>query len=133
MTLSILTPSFQAAGNINPCRFVKITGAFQVSQCSVLGERAFGISQEGLMDTPIPGASSTLAAEAGRQVGVFGPGETCLIQVSAAVTAGALLRTTADGRAVATTTANDNYSAIALESQSTVDGRVLCFIQAGKV
>lgn len=133
MTLTVLTPSFTAAGNISPCRFVKITGAFQVSQCDTLGERAFGISQEGLMDTPIPGASSTLAAEAGRQMGVFGPGETCLIQVSAAVTAGALLRTTANGRAVATTTSGDNYSAIALESQATVDGRVLCFIQAGKV
>lgn len=133
MGMSILTPSFTAAGNIRPCRFVKITGAMQVSECGVLGERAFGISQEGLVDTPIPGASATLAATAGLPVGVFGPGETCLLQVSAAVTPGALLRTTADGRAVATVTANDNYSAIALEAQATVDGRVLVFIQSGKV
>lgn len=133
MTMSVLTPSFTANGNINPCRFVKVSGPLKISQCSVAGERAFGISQEGLMDTPIPGASSALAAEAGRHVGVFGPGETCLVQVASAVVSGNLLKGDANGKAVATSTANDIYNAIALEDQATVDGRVLCFIQSGKV
>lgn len=133
MSMTVLTPSFTAAADISPSRFVKITAAFQVSQCSVLKERAFGVSQEALIDTPIPGASSTLAASAGRQVGVFGPGETCLVQVASAVTAGALLATDANGKAVATTTASDIYNAIALEAQATADGKVLCFIQQGKV
>jgi hypothetical protein len=85
------------------------------------------------MDTPIPGASSTLAAEAGRQVGVFGPGEVCLIQVASAVIAGNYLKGDANGKAVATSTANDIYNAQALEDQATADGSVLCFIQTGKI
>lgn len=133
MTTYVQMPSFTANGNINPCRFVKINGPMKVVQCSVAGERAFGISQEGLMDTPIPGASSTLAAEAGRHVGVFGPGEVCLVQVASAVTAGSYLKGDANGKAVATTTANDIYNAIALEDQATADGRVLCYIQSGKI
>ena len=133
MTMTVLTPSFTANGNVNPSRFVKITGPMKVSQCTVAKERAFGVSQEALMDTPIPGASSTLAAEAGRQMGVFGPGETCLVQVGAAVTAGALLTGDVNGKAVATTTAGDIYHGIAMEDQATVDGKVLIFLQGGKV
>lgn len=133
MVAVVNVPSFTASGNISPRRFVKISGPIKVAQCSVAGERAFGVSQEALMDTPIPGASSTLAAEAGRQVGVFGPGEVCLIQVASAVTAGAYLKGDANGKAVATSTANDIYNAQALEDQATADGSVLCFIQTGKI
>lgn len=130
---NIQTPSFTASGNISPSRFVKISGAFKVAQCTVAKERSVGVSQEGLMDTPIPGASSTLAAEAGRHVGVFGPGETALVQVGAAVTFGALLTGDANAKAIPTTTAGDIYHGIALEDQATVDGKVLIWLVGGKV
>lgn len=130
---NIQTPSFTASGNISPSRFVKISGAFKVAQCTVAKERSVGVSQEGLMDTPIPGASSTLAAEAGRHVGVFGPGETALVQVGAAVTSGALLTGDANAKAIPTTTAGDIYHGIALEDQATVDGKVLIWLVGGKV
>ena len=133
MLQNVSTPSFTASGDIAPSRFVKITGAFKVGQCTVAKERSVGVSQEGLVDTPIPGASSTLAAQAGRHVGVFGPGETCLVQVGAAVTAGALLTGDANAKAIPTTTAGDIYHGIALEDQATVDGKVLIWLQGGKV
>jgi hypothetical protein len=113
-----------------------VTGQFQVSQCSVAGERIFGVAQEALRSAPIPGDADNAAdraAIAADQIRVFGPGEVCLLRVASAVTAGAYLKTDANGLAVATTTANDIYGAIALEPQATANGLVRAFVQSGKI
>ncbi|MGN6133110.1 MAG: hypothetical protein ACTHOU_01375, partial [Aureliella sp.] len=67
-------PSFLASGNIERSRFVKISGSHTVAACGA-GDPAYGVSQRGVRETPLPGAS-TYAAISGDPLQVYGPGET---------------------------------------------------------
>lgn len=111
-----------AAGNINPCRFVKVTTSEnkRVEEADA-NETVIGVSQEGAQDAPIPSAS-TLAAEDEDSLDIRGPGRVCkLVAGGGGWTAGDRLKSDADGKGVtiATTgTTIQHIGAIALESVS---------------
>lgn len=109
---------FTANGNINPCRFVKIdtSGDGLLLEANAVADICIGISQEGTRTVPYSGLADTKAAIAGEQLKTFHVGETCLLEVSAAVVRGARLGATAgDGRGV-TAAAGSPAFAIALKS-----------------
>ncbi|MCK5604214.1 hypothetical protein KAR91_20165 [Candidatus Pacearchaeota archaeon] len=108
--------SFVANGDIEPARFVTIADESRVAQ-SVTGDRIIGVSQNWQKNTPIAGQSvSTLAAEAGDQIVVYGEGEDVSLEMGETVSAGDALKPDAVGRAIAVdTTATDASGAVALQ------------------
>lgn len=94
----VQVPNFKASADINRSRFVAISGANTVAQAGV-GSAPIGVSQRGTYDTPLPSAS-TLAAPSGKPVSVFGPGEMCIIEAGAAISAGGFLKPGTDGVAM---------------------------------
>jgi hypothetical protein len=128
--------SFQASANIAPSRFVKVSGNKQVAHAGNNGE-IIGVAQEGSNRAPLQDMVSTVyAAETGQSVAVYGPGEMCLVEAGGTVSAGQLLKSDADGRAVAiatTGTTVQNYGAIALEGGASGE-KILCLVvPLGKV
>lgn len=115
-------PGFVAGGNVNPSRFVNLnsTADHTVTQA---GDNVFvfGIAHEGTKDVPIPGAS-TLAAEAGDPIKIYGEGEgDVLLELGGTVSPGNRLKSDANGKGVAialtgvSSTDVQHYGAIALE------------------
>lgn len=121
-------PNFKASGNINKSRFVTISGAKTVAQ-SIAGDAPIGVSQRGTRDTPLPGAS-TLAAASGDSLQIYGLGETCQIEASAAIAAGAFLKPDADGKAAAAV-ATDKYYAQALTPSAAAGELIDIYIVRG--
>lgn len=111
------TLEFTAGGNINPCRFVEFSGTEgRVTEANAVADLCIGISQEGTRNVPYGSLNDGLAAIAGEPVKVFRLGETCLLEVSAAVAYGARLGASAgDGRGV-TAAAGSPAFAIALKA-----------------
>jgi hypothetical protein len=126
--MSANLPGMVASGDINRCRFVKVSGDFQLAQAGA-GELVFGVAQEGTKEAPIPGASS-LHAVAGDVVRYYADGDVCEIEVGAAVAAGALVKADANGRAI-TCTAADKYAAQCIRAQATATNRGLFIIRRG--
>lgn len=124
------SPSFTASANINPRKFVKISGDYQVAQC-VANDVAFGVSQLGVKDTPLPGGG-TIAAASGDPVRVFGQGECVPMSAGAALTAGQFVKPDANGDPVPAV-ATDKYSGQVLHAQATVGGAVEVYICRGVV
>ena len=115
--------SFVANGDIEPSRFVTIAGELRVAQ-SAGGERIIGISQDHQKDPPIKNAS-TLAAEAGDPILVFGEGEDCHLEVGETVSAGDALKPNASGQGIVIDdTPADASGAVAL--QNGVSGEKIC-------
>jgi hypothetical protein len=123
-----LTPSFTASAAIAKMRFAKISGDFTIAQC-VANDVAFGVSSEGSSEAPIPGAGVN-AAETGGLVRLYGQGESCPIEVGAAVVANGFVKPDANGRAIPCV-ANDKYSGQVLQGQATVGGRAMIFVCRG--
>lgn len=116
--MPIANPSYVAEGDIRPSRFVKIgSGDFSVLEADA-NEAVLGIAMEGTKTAPIPSASAN-AAEDGDHLHVYGPGEECLLELgSGGITAGAYLKSDADGKGVAAATTGatqQNRGARALE------------------
>jgi hypothetical protein len=110
-------PSFLATGNINPSRFVSLSGNMQVQQAGANDAALIGISDPGTDFAPGVGAGSTLAAKAGEGLRVYGIGKVTLLTVTAAVTYGQRLKPDANGQGVVVGTGSvQNVGAIALES-----------------
>jgi hypothetical protein len=108
-------PNFLANGDINPARFVSISGSNKVSQ-STLGDLPIAIATDGQHDAPIPGASG-LAASSGQPIRTFGQGEYCLLELGEDVAYGALLKPDLNGKGIAAdVTGVDSTGAMALES-----------------
>ena len=83
-------PNFKAGGDVNRSRFVKISDSHEVTQAGV-GDEPFAISQRGIRDTPLPGAS-TLAAADDNTIQIYGPGDMCSLEAGEAVSAGAFIK-----------------------------------------
>lgn len=116
-------PGLVAAGDINPCRFVKPgSTAYSVVQ-AVAGDAAIGFSREFVFEAPTDGAS-TLAASAGRTIQIVRQGQMGELEVGEAVAVGAYLKPNALGRAV-NALPGDYYSARCYEAQATATNRVL--------
>jgi len=104
-----MSRSFTATGDIAVSRFVALDSSadYAVAQCGANG-RAIGVSQMGgyihpLLDTSDP----PLAAKDGMQLQVIQPddpnGGGALVEYGGTITAGAPLKSDADGKAVAAT------------------------------
>lgn len=123
--------SFRASGNISPSRFVTLSGNKTVAQAGD-NQEIIGVAQEGSNRAPLQDYVSTVyAAQAGEQLEVYSVGELCLVEAGGAITAGQLLKSDSQGRAVpvATTgTVIQNYGAVALESATAAGEKILCLV-----
>jgi len=119
-----------ASGNIAPSRFVKKSGSYLVAQAGA-GEVCIGISQQGSLATPIPGASS-LAAVEGSPIAVYDQDENCLLEAGAEVLDGAYLKSDSSGRGITATTGNQ-YFAIAERGAAAAGEKMQVLIRFGIV
>lgn len=117
------SPNFIAGGAIAPCRFVSMTATgatpadrtvFQATAgAGTEGDGVDGISQEGTRRFD----DATNAAIAADPICVHGPGDQCLLELgSGGCTAGALLKSDANGKGIAVTADQDRVGARALEA-----------------
>jgi hypothetical protein len=123
-------PQMTASGNINPCRFVKISGSNTVAECDA-NEMAIGISGDGTNFPPITDTGITVSgyhASAGQTVDIKGDGDICLLEVGEVVAAGARLKSDADGKGVAIATSGttvQQFGAVALQASAAAGEKIL--------
>jgi len=112
-----------ANGNIKPYRFVKLdtTTIGRILQATA-GSQIWGVSQLGTRWPPWGPLDDGYAAVAGESLNVFGPGDLTGFNIlvkagqNATIGIGNKLKSDSDGCAIPTTTAGDEYGAIALRS-----------------
>jgi hypothetical protein len=112
--------SYLANGDIYPSRFVKIdTSVTLGSEPKVIqagaGDRIVGISMLGTRRAEYIDASGKAAA-AGEPLQCYDYPDECRLELGGTVTAGARIKSDANGKGVVTTTDKDQYGAYALES-----------------
>jgi len=123
--------SFKASANISPSRFVTLSGENTVAQA---GDNAdiIGVAQEGSNKAPLQDFVSTVyAAETGQPIAVYSTGELCLVEASGSFSAGTLLKSDSQGRAVAVATTGttiQNYGAVALQAATAAGQKILCLV-----
>ena len=114
-------PSYIAKGTIAPCSFVKVYTTAGVANDNAVvqagaGDKCVGISQQGMKRMPgLPGSDTTIAAESGDTLRVYGLGDDCLLQLGGTVTRGDFLKSDASGYGV-TGSSGDECGAEALEA-----------------
>lgn len=116
--------TYNATGNINPSRFVKIDttqpqgGTGCVIQCTG-SDIPVGVSNQGVHNPPLAGLDDGYAAIAGLSIRVYGAGEICWLQTgTTAFNAGVYLKPDSTGRGTPITSTADVYGATALENSS---------------
>ncbi|MBC7076740.1 MAG: DUF2190 family protein [Synergistales bacterium] len=123
--------NFKAATNISPSRFVTLSAENTVSQAGDNAE-IIGVAYEGTSRAPLQDLITTnYAAQAGESVAVYSVGELCLVEAGGSISAGNLLKSDSQGRAVpiATTgTVIQNYGAVALQSATAAGQKILCLV-----
>lgn len=131
-------PSFRAGGSISPSRFVKISADFTVIAATDAGTALMGIAQDGSKFPQTTdgwgSGASTVAAESGDQISIYGLGDVCLLEVdnsTSNITFGALLSSGTAGIGVlATSTAGLKFvGAIALEAPPAANATALIRVQ----
>lgn len=113
-------PNFKAGGDINPKRFVVIdaTDTNTVVEASGVTAVLVGISTDATKASPSDGAS-TLAAEDGDHIETRMDGEVALLNLgTGGATAGDKLTSDSDGKGITSSTDEDYWGALALESGS---------------
>ncbi len=134
--MEIPGPAFRSGGTISPCRAVKIdvSADRQVVQATA-SSKCIGIAQEGQKGAPgLPGSDSAIAALAGDQLQVIGPGRVALAELGSAVTSGDDLEADGNGRLVpATTTGVHNIVARALEAGAATGMRINVFVMPHQI
>lgn len=96
--------TFIAGGDIQPCRFVRVTGEHQVQQGGD-NTPVIGVSGPSAKFPPLTNLITTnYHARAGDPVYFFADGEECLLEAGGSFTAGTRLKSDANGRAVAIAT-----------------------------
>ena len=129
--------SFRASANISPSRFVKISGEHTVAAAGD-NEEIIGVAQEGSNKAPLADYVSTVyAAEKDQQLSVYSVGEICLVEAGGTISAGQLLKSDSQGRAVAIATSGttiQNYGAIALQAATAAGQKIrVLVVPLGKV
>ena len=127
---SLQTPTFTATTAILPNSFFKLTGDFKAGLAG-LGDAPFGITKSGTREAPIPGASAN-AAEIGDPIQGWGPGETAMIRVGAALTAGQYLKPDATGAAIPALP-GDVYGAQCLRGNASIGSIAEVYVARGIV
>lgn len=99
------SPNYVADGDIYPFRFVKAsTTPFRVLQATA-NAPIVGVSQQGTRIINLDlFAVDTKAAIQGEPIRVYGEGAECLVETGGAITAGAYLKSDANGKAVVVAT-----------------------------
>lgn len=121
--MALGSPHLMANGDIRPSRFVELQNASGIAKAieANANERVAGISQDGTNTAPIPGITSTNAAESGQTLQLHIEGEECLLELGGTVTAGAFVKSDADGKgvvALTTGTVLQEIGAVALDNGS---------------
>ena len=117
----VSSPHLMANGDIRPARFVELqndSGQAKAIEANA-NEIVIGISQDGTNTAPIPGITSSNAAESGQTLRVHIEGEETLLELGGTVAAAAYIKSEADGKGVAaltTGTVTQEIGAVALES-----------------
>jgi hypothetical protein len=114
-------PNLIARGNISASRFVKLDTAtnFGVVQATA-NSKNIGVIYEGTNQAPLSDIVTTdYAAKSGQEIRLYGDGDVCSVIAGAAVTAGDLVKSDANGYAVTTAVTGTTVqwvSGIALEA-----------------
>ena len=119
-------PAFQANGTIAPFRFCipDTTADHKLLQGSVQGTLCPYVAQPAQKRPPgLTGSDITIAAEAGDNVEVRGPGQVTIVEFGASTPVGPVM-TDANGRAIAWTSGNHQLG-IAVEAVSNSGARAL--------
>ena len=118
--MAIGSPHLMANGDIRPARFIELQAAGGVAKAieANANERVIGISVNATNKAPIPGITSTLAAEAGQSVRLHVEGEESLLELGGTVYAASMLKSDGDGKGVVALTTGatlQEIGAVALE------------------
>lgn len=103
----------KAVGDIHPCRFMKITDDFIVSQASSTGDTLFGIAHDSVNQPTAVITTNLTHASTGETVSYYKNGDVCLLEIGGTVNAGDVLTTDTTGRGVSS---DGNSGAIAIDS-----------------
>lgn len=117
---NLITIPAIANGTILPSRFVKrSTTDNRVEVAAAATDVIIGVSQQNTRDTPGLTGAGTDAASVGEPLTVIvPPSYDCYVTAGGTITAGDRLTATTAGKALATTTQDNYYGAIALEDAS---------------
>jgi hypothetical protein len=119
------TPSLVASGNCNPYRFVKVSGRNTGITCSAVTDIAVGVA-----DGSTKAFNSSNHAESGDPINLQG-GNIVLVEASEAITAGARVAPSANGRAQIAVATQFAYG-IALEPAA-ASGEIIRIFKHGAV
>lgn len=116
-------PRLVAGGNINPCRFVKMSTTEDDTGLEAdANEAPIGISHDSGRYAPLNDLITTnYHAIDGDPITLYGDGDQCLLELGGSVTRGGYLKSDADGKGVAVATTGttiQQIGAVALESGS---------------
>lgn len=118
---ALVTPSIEAAGNINPSRFITLstTENHRAVESNSGDTKVIGISQEGTKEWPHTGASAYAATD-GDSFHYYPYGAEALLKIgSGGVSAGDFVKPDNDGQGV--TASSGTALAIALEAASAAE------------
>lgn len=122
-------PNLRASGTIRPSRFVKISGVHTGAEADA-NEDAIGISYQDGKYPPLNDLVTTNNhAENGDPIRLYGEGDICLLTLGGSVTAGNQIKSDADGQGVAASSAGDKVRAVALESGSSGEKRLVQIVR----
>lgn len=135
MSTYIASLGLQASGTIQPCTFVKLDTANDLSALPAgAGGIPIGISGAFADTLPLAGASAAPEAVAGEYPLVYPAGATCLLTAgTGGWNPGAWLKPDANSNGIATTTAGDIAGAIALTAAAAGERRRVLVISPHKV
>jgi hypothetical protein len=110
--------SFVANGNIAPSRFVKLDSSAvgKVLAATAVTDPIIGISGQGTRNTPYSTLDDGYHAIAGENCRVYGDNEECWLECGGTITVGDKITPSTGGVGITTTTTQDRYGAIALQS-----------------
>jgi hypothetical protein len=127
--MSAVQPRFTSSGNINPSRFVVISGDNTVAQAGA-GARTIGICQEGQKKPPLPGETNVYAAEQYDPIEVFGIGQEVLLELGGTVTANDPIKPDANGKGVQAS-GTDLYGAVAKTGGASGE-KIMVIVERGR-
>jgi hypothetical protein len=113
-------PNLVAGGNINPFRFVELSGAYTGSQSGAASKKIVGVT-----DGSVRFFNDTLNAIAGEEISIQ-PTNTVQVEASTGVLAGAYVTSDSSGRAITATTGQTAFY-LALEAASATGEIIRCF------
>lgn len=113
-------PNLVAGGDINPFRFVVLSGAYTGTQAGAASKKIVGVT-----DGSVRLFNATLNAIAGDEISIQ-PTNTVQVEAGDLITAGAFITSDSSGRAVTATTGQTAFY-LALEGATAAGDIIRCF------